>query len=766
MTDHLPLPDHATGRDNRSGRAHKHSGWVSVAGAAAVLVAMGSLLPIVQGGRWFLTSVVFVAVATLTGSLARRIGLPTAAAALVALTSVPLVANAVAGGGDGLLLVVPTEVSAERVLLAFQDAANQIYSDSVPAVDSPALALLIGASAGVAAVLVDAVAVGLRAPLTGMLLVAALALVPGKALGSGTNGLLLVLVAGAVLLVVAADRRRRGAPSRLPGLAAGGAAAVVLTLLAQVVLPTPFASQAAGGSAPLFGTGVDPLLRLGENLRRGATTPVLSYRTTGVDKDVYLRLAVLEDFTGDVWSPNPATGRPLGRTVAPEPAGLTASALNGQQRTVITPASGSAIGQRLPLPYPATGVSGLAGADFRWEDRGLTLIRDSASSIGSYTVDSAQVDASPAVLRRASVQTPDGDDDTVSLPANRPTVIARTATQWTRGTSTSYDQALAIQNRLRNGEFSYDETTPAEQGYDGDGLNVIATFLRAKAGYCIHYASTMAVMARELGIPSRIVVGYQPGEPQAGTTARLVTSDDLHSWPELFFDGVGWVRFEPTPGRGAAPSYAPLPTASASASTSAATPSNSISAPAPQESSAPTSGPAGNDLWTVVGPVLRWGGITLMVIALLAVPGLLRRLIRRRRLEHASDGLLGAAGSWQELIDSLSDLGLPTGSGRSPRGVEQVLAAHLGSGAQPRAALGRIRAAYERQAYSDSPMLISADDVRFIIGSAEQRVGRSRRLLAAVAPRSLFTTLARRHQSRPRSASSGQPQRFSGWPLR
>ena len=722
-------------------RGAERSGWVSAAGAFAVLVAMCSLMPIVQGGRWLLTSIVFVVVATAAGSLGRRAGLPTAAAALVALTTVPLVATAVAGGGGGLLLVVPTDVSAQRVLLAFQDAANQIYTDSVPAVDSPALGLLIGASAGVAAVLVDAVVVGLRAPLAGMLVVAALALVPGKALGSGTNGLLLVLVAAVVLLVIAADRRRRGTPSRLPGLAVAGAAAVVLTLAAQVVLPTPFASQAAGGSAPLFGSGVDPLLRLGENLRRGATTPVLTYRTSAADKNVYLRLAVLEDFSGDVWSPNPADGRPLRFSAAPEPAGLTAAALDGEQRTEITPSSDGAVGQRLPLPYPATGVTGVGGADFRWEDRGLTLVRDSASAIGAYSVESAQVDTSAAALRRAPVESPYGDDDSVRLPANRPAIIARTAAAWTRGASTPYDQALAIQNRLRNGEFSYDETTPAEQGYDGDGLDVIATFLRVKAGYCIHYASTMAVMARELGIPSRIVVGYQPGEAQAGTTARLVTSDDLHAWPELFFDGIGWVRFEPTPGQGAVPSYAPLPSASVSASASAAVPSDQASAPTPEQSTAAGDGSNGGDPWAAVGPVLRGGGVALAVVALLALPGLARRSIRRRRLEGGPGAPPGASGAWRELIDSLADLGLPTGAGRSPRAAEQVLAGHLGPGARPREALQRVRAAYERQAYSADPVPIGADDVRTVVAAAAERAGRGRRLMAAVAPRSLLATL-------------------------
>ncbi len=89
------------------------------------------------------------------------------------------------------------------------------------------------------------------------------------------------------------------------------------------------------------------------------------------------------------------------------------------------------------------------------------------------------------------------------------------------------------------------------------GADVIGVFLQEKTGYCVHYASAMALMARSLGIPSRIAVGFQPGERSfdQGQTYYTVNSDDLHAWPELFFQGVGWLRFEPTPGRGTVPSY-------------------------------------------------------------------------------------------------------------------------------------------------------------------------------------------------------------------
>ncbi|MFD1721342.1 hypothetical protein, partial [Amnibacterium endophyticum] len=93
------------------------------------------------------------------------------------------------------------------------------------------------------------------------------------------------------------------------------------------------------------------------------------------------------------------------------------------------------------------------------------------------------------------------------------------------------------------------------------------------------------------------------------------------------------------------------------------------------------------------------------------------------------------------LIDSLADLGLDTGRGRSPRGVQEVVARHLGGAGEPLAALDRVRAASERQAYSPDPVPIRADDVRLVVDTAAERVGRWRRIVATVAPRSLLGTL-------------------------
>ena len=146
----------------------------------------------------------------------------------------------------------------------------------------------------------------------------------------------------------------------------------------------------------------------------------------------------------------------------------------------------------------------------------------------------------------------------MSLPADVPASIVDTARDVTASAPTDYDKALALQEFLRNGDFRYSETAPVADDYDGNGLDVVATFLERKAGYCVHFASAMAVMARTIDIPSRIAVGYAPGRVTGikdGETVYANTSDDLHAWTELFFEGAGWVRFDPTTSIGTATAF-------------------------------------------------------------------------------------------------------------------------------------------------------------------------------------------------------------------
>ena len=122
---------------------------------------------------------------------------------------------------------------------------------------------------------------------------------------------------------------------------------------------------------------------------------------------------------------------------------------------------------------------------------------------------------------------------------------------------TPYDKALALQNYFRDG-FIYDESV----NYSDDA-DPVAAFLRDRRGFCQQFASTYALMARSIGLASRVAVGFTPGDPldpaeaeaagrevPAGSADFVVRGRHAHAWPEVYFDKVGWVPFEPTPGRG------------------------------------------------------------------------------------------------------------------------------------------------------------------------------------------------------------------------
>ncbi len=109
---------------------------------------------------------------------------------------------------------------------------------------------------------------------------------------------------------------------------------------------------------------------------------------------------------------------------------------------------------------------------------------------------------------------------------------------------TPYAAVLAIESWLRQtGGFTYDESPPR-----GQGAPLVSFVTQTRAGYCQHFAGAMAGMLRMLGVPARVAVGFTSGTPDNGTW--VVTDHDAHAWVEVWFAGVGWVPFDPTPGRG------------------------------------------------------------------------------------------------------------------------------------------------------------------------------------------------------------------------
>ncbi|MEO6941647.1 MAG: transglutaminase-like domain-containing protein, partial [Terrimesophilobacter sp.] len=297
-----------------------------------------------------------------------------------------------------------------------------------------------------------------------------------------------------------------------------------------------------------------------------------------------------------------------------------------------------------------------------------------------------------------------------------------------------------------------------------NGMKAIAQFLVAKSGYCIHFASAMAVLARPLGIPSRVAVGLLPGEKQdqtvEGRTSYRVTTQDVHAWAELYFDGIGWTRFEPTPGRGFVPTYADKATPGVPIPPTTTTPS---ATPTPTPTTAPTNSAkpinpndptasSGNGampiawLWSVL--------ILLGAMLLLLVPAIVRIVQRRVRLRRLGKGYPLAQTGWKELLQSVNDLGVDVSSTATPREAAGVIARAARLSGSGQAILDSVLGLVERQSFagessrsatssSGTPAHGSAweDRIRSVLDLVRSASGWRTRLVAALAPRSIWSRL-------------------------
>jgi len=291
------------------------------------------------------------------------------------------------------------------------------------------------------------------------------------------------------------------------------------------------------------------------------------------------------------------------------------------------------------------------------------------------------------------------------------------------GATTPYAKAEALRDYFRDdGRFTYDTTVGST-----DDAPAILAFLHDRRGFCVQFASAYAVMARSLGIPARVAVGFTPGTTVAADTYK-VTSHDAHAWPEIYLSGMGWTHlFDPTPGQnGTAPGGSALPHDDATVGPTATTipppattpatgnttpsgtggPSAPGTTPAtPTLAPAPTNSSSGTDAWLPVFVVL---GLVVLVVGgyVGAVLGLKRR--RRARRHAAGDPAAAVGGAWAEALDRLHEAAVVPRAAQTPLD----LAAMVPSGtspttAQPMHALAR---AYGAARYGEG--VIAADDAR------------------------------------------------------
>lgn len=184
-----------------------------------------------------------------------------------------------------------------------------------------------------------------------------------------------------------------------------------------------------------------------------------------------------------------------------------------------------------------------------------------ASSSGSYTVESEYSTATVSELQSTETNYPDWVGQFAYLPGTgyrSPDVLDRIhnlALQvvTAAGATTPYDEATAIESYLRSDLFSYTLNPPQPPG----GVDRLDYFLfSSHTGYCQYFATAMGDMLRSLGIPTRLVNGFGPGQFESSVNRYVVRAEDAHTWVESYFPGYGWIPFEPTNDR--SPSYLPI----------------------------------------------------------------------------------------------------------------------------------------------------------------------------------------------------------------
>jgi transglutaminase-like putative cysteine protease len=315
-----------------------------------------------------------------------------------------------------------------------------------------------------------------------------------------------------------------------------------------------------------------------------------------------------------------------------------------------------------------------------------------------------------------------------------------------KNADTPYDKALALQDYLRSKEFRYNLNVPALSA----GGNQLRRFLtEVREGYCEQFAIAMAMMARQVGIPSRVAVGFTSGEI-VDNNFQQVTTHDAHAWPELWFPGAGWVWFEPTPradGTVAIPSYTTpagrLPSDEPGETTTPDTTGpDTTTNPATR---APELEPAGGDLLAggdadrglLDRPVVRAGlAVALLVLAVPAVKWGRNLLARRRAGRRPRDAV---AESYAEVTSWARDAGIGRRGAETPAAYARRLYGDFQADADP---LVELTGLFERAEYaSTEPGDDQAAEARRLARHARSslagRLGWRRRVVATVSPRSL-----------------------------
>ncbi len=470
--------------------------------------------------------------------------------------------------------------------------------------------------------------------------------------------------------------RRLGSDATLlrNALAIGGGALVVALLLTPLVPGSGTApllhyrnrtGPGSGGEPFQDYVGVSPLVDLRARLLQRPNTELFR---VSASRPLGWRLVALDHFDGTTWSLT-SSARDASTVLRPRRGSRTVK----QRYTITTLAD-----RWLPAAYRPVAVN---LASVRAIPESTTLVAPNQVTGLDYEVESlVETPPDDLAVAHTAEALPPTMRKYLETPGFFVTPRVRAVADQTGNHATPWEDAIALQDYFTSGRFTYDTNVNL-----GDGPVAIDQFLQLRRGFCQQFAAAFAGIARAEGIPSRVVVGFTPGTFDARHGEYRVRGRDAHAWVELWFAGLGWRTFDPTPA-GALPGMADprvtegrTETSATTVTTTPATTTPPVTAPGGRttspgspirdpdnrvstESSAAASGPS----WRTVA------SIVLVVVAMAAaLVWWFRRRTRdrrvRKRRRHAPEPARRVAGAWADTVAVCRRAGLPTSHSFTPR---------------------------------------------------------------------------------------------------
>ncbi len=615
-------------------------------------------------------------VSSILATILRRSRFPLVLASVLSLAGLAMFLTAQFGEGTGYYGAIPSRETFEVAQVLIDEGAVQFRELRAPVPSTPAFLALSMIGAWVMAMLTDWGAMRLRLAFEPVL-PGALLFAFGSILGIAEREILSTLIFASAVVAWATTQRmirmrdnqtwlttdlKRGPSAVARPAAAFGLAAVLGGLALGPILPGAQEGELFywrnSGEPTRF--VVSPFVKLDNRLVEQRDVDLF---TVTAEEPSYWRIVGLDTFEDGIWRTKKEFTDEDGRL--PGDRGNVGTSVTLNQSFDIQ----NLADIWLPAAFAPSQISSETGVKWNAETGTLSSVRDSTDGL-SYTVQSVVGLFSPDELASAGPEVPSEafGQQYLAIPGDVTPRLATEAQAITAGATNRYEQARMLQDHFRT--FDYSLSLSPRTG------DPIEQFLDERVGFCQQFSGTMALMARSLGIPARVAVGFTWGDPVLGQpNTWQVTGRHTHAWPELWFGDLGWVAFEPTPGRGSPTGatyteIAPTQDSNAEPSLPQDTPSTIPDNTLPlDQSSIPQGIDPGLDTSTPVTPDTsvdipwRWIALALLVGAYLGGVPAWHRYSRANRRATARDNSSKVGAAW---IDAVEDLDLGFGLSRRP----------------------------------------------------------------------------------------------------